>query len=393
SGSGQTRTEIWQAAVTAIKDRPLFGWGADNFTFAFSRLKPIEYLRDAGSASKVDNAHNYPLHLATGIGIVGALLFFGICVWTGVRSFRTVFGRSEGSEHIVLGAFWAASAGYLAHLLAGLSIPGITFLLWMAMALVLAPTARTREVKPLRWGAPVAALVVLLAGMGIAGQVIVLAADSAYVDSQDEFSITYDDRAAAAVHAVEFNPYSPEHRAALALTRAEQMASDLSTVLEVRESDDDPTPYVDALKHSFAEAESACMDAIAFTPQDYANYVNLAAVYNYAAPVLGEDLFHRSIETVELGLEVMPLGTAIRVQLAKALVGIGKETEAVQTLEYCLQLDQRDGNAALNLAYIYHERGNTAEALAVLKSVEAIAPGQAGIANTIKALEAEAPSE
>ncbi|MBN1629801.1 MAG: tetratricopeptide repeat protein, partial [Thermoleophilia bacterium] len=257
----------------------------------------------------------------------------------------------------------------------------------------LAPTARTREVKPFRWRAPAVAIVVLVAVLGIAGQVIVLAADAAYVDSEDAFSVALDDRAAAAVRAVELNPYSPEHRAALAVARAEQMAADLGPAIQAQESGDDPTPQVDALKRSFTKAESACTDAIAFTPYDYANYVNLAAVYNYAAPVLGEDLHGRAIEAAERGLEVMPLGTAIRVQLARALLGTGEEAEAVSTLEYCLQLDPKDGSAALTLAGIYYEQGKTAEALAVLKSVDALAPGQAGVAGTIKALEAESPPE
>ena len=393
SGSGQTRTEIWRAAVAAIKDRPLFGWGADNFTFAFSRFKPVEYLRDAGASSGADNAHDYPLHLASGVGILGAVLFYAVLVWAGVRSFRTVFGRSGASGRIILGAFWAASAGYLVHLLSGISVPGITFLLWIALALVLAPSARTVEVKAFRWGTAVAAAIILLACAAIAGQAVALAADSAYLDSKDDFSRTFAQREAAALRALDLDPYSPDYRTTLASARFDQMAADAGAVLWARDNGDDPTPHIDVLKLSFAKAESAYKDAIEFTPYDYANYVNLAAVYNYAAPVLGEDLFQRSIETVERGLEIMPLGTAIRVQLAKAFLGTGREAEAVKTLEYCLQLDQRDGSAALTLAGIYHEQGRTAEALAVLKSVEALAPGQAGVAGTIEVLEAESPPQ
>jgi O-antigen ligase len=81
SGSGQTRTEIWQAAISAIRDRPLFGWGSDTFGLIFTKFKPAGYVRDAGGASGADNAHDYPLHLASGIGILGAVCFFAIWVW------------------------------------------------------------------------------------------------------------------------------------------------------------------------------------------------------------------------------------------------------------------------------------------------------------------------
>ena len=94
SGSGQTRTEIWQAGFAAIKEQPILGWGADTFRLVFPRFKPVEYVRDAGGGSVADNAHNYPLQLASGVGIPGMVMMYGIFVWAGVRSFKTVFGRS-----------------------------------------------------------------------------------------------------------------------------------------------------------------------------------------------------------------------------------------------------------------------------------------------------------
>lgn len=393
SGSGQTRTEIWQAALSAIKERPIFGWGADTFGYTFSRFKPLEYLRDAGANSSADNAHNYALHLASGIGILGLLLFCGICIWAGVRSFRTVFGRSKGSGGIILGAFWAASAGYLANLLTGISVSGATLFLWAALALVLAPTARIVEVKACRWGTVIAIVVLVAAGSAIAGQGVVMAADTAFWDSTEELSRTPDDRAAAALRAVDLNPWEPAHRSALAAAYRDLMSADMSAVFKAQAAGDDPASSIEAFERSFAKTEAAYKDAIDFTPDDYANYVNLAAVYNAAAQVLGEHLYPQAIETVQRGLEVMPLGTAIRVQLARALFATGKESEAVETLEYCIQLDQRDGSAALALADIYVQQDRTDEALALLKSVEALAPGQAGVANTIKELERNPSSE
>ncbi len=73
----------------------MLGWGADTFRLVFPKFKPLEYVRDAGGNSVADNAHNYPLQLASGVGIPGMLLLYGVFVWAGVRSFRTVFGRCE----------------------------------------------------------------------------------------------------------------------------------------------------------------------------------------------------------------------------------------------------------------------------------------------------------
>jgi len=39
-GSAQTRFQIWEAAISAIKERPIFGWGADTFRLLFPRTTP-----------------------------------------------------------------------------------------------------------------------------------------------------------------------------------------------------------------------------------------------------------------------------------------------------------------------------------------------------------------
>ncbi len=152
SGSGQTRTEIWQAAFAAIRERPILGWGADTFRLVFPKFKPVEYVRDAGGLSVADNAHDYPLQLATGIGVPGMLLFYAVVVWAGVRSFATVFRRSDDPARLLVGAFWAAAVGYLVQLFFGVSVTGVTFLLWIALAVALAPTARLIEVRAPRLG-------------------------------------------------------------------------------------------------------------------------------------------------------------------------------------------------------------------------------------------------
>ena len=93
-GSGKTRTEIWQAALGAVQDRPIFGFGPDTFRLIFPKYKPVEYVADAGYRSVADNVHNYPLQLAAGIGIVGALMLYGIMAWAAIRSAPLVFTRS-----------------------------------------------------------------------------------------------------------------------------------------------------------------------------------------------------------------------------------------------------------------------------------------------------------
>jgi len=386
SGSGQTRVEIWRAAIAAIKERPILGWGADTFRLAFTKHKTAEYVRIMGGSSRVDNAHDYPLQLASGIGIPGVLLFYGIFVWAGVRSFGTVFRRSSDPARIILGAFWAASAGYLVHLFFGLSVTGATFLLWMALALVLVPTARSVEVKARRWGTVAAVSVIALSAAGIGYQGVYLAADNAYLQSQIAPSPTA--RTAEALRAVRLNPLNPDYKSAVGLAYSDEIRASRLAEDQARGKDEDTTQYTEAIRRSFENAESAFKDAIAFIPSEYENYVYLATLHTFGGAALDKGYYQSAIEVAEQGIEVMPLGTAIRVQLAHALVATGRTDEARKTLQFCLEIDPTGSEAALALASLYQQLGRTAEALAVLKSVDALAPGKDEITKAIKQLEA-----
>jgi len=387
-GSGQTRTEIWQASLAAIKERPVLGWGADTFRLVFPKFKPVEYVRDGGGSSVADNVHDYPLQLASGIGIPGVLMFYGIFVWAGVRSFRTVFRRSSDPTRIILGAFWAAAAGYLVQLFFGISVTGTTFLLWIALALVLVPTARSIEVRAPRWGTVAAAAVLAVAALGVGYQGVFLLADNAYLHAQTAPSLS--DRTAEALRAVKLNPLNPQYRGTVGLAYVDEVRAALQAGAQAQQNGEDTTQYAEAVKQSFAKAESALKDAIAFVPDEYDNYVSLADLYNVGGAALTKDLYQSAIKVAEQGLEVEPFGTAIRVQLAQSLLATGKTAEAVKTLEYCVRIDPTGSNAALALAGVYQQQGKTAKALAVLKGVEAVSGGQPGIAEAIQQLEASA---
>jgi O-antigen ligase len=387
SGSGQSRTQIWQAAVTSIKHRPVQGWGPDTFRLVFTKYKSVEYVQIKGGSSGADNAHDYLLQLASGTGIPGALIFCGIFVWAGIRSFKTIFKRSDQPIYLILAAFWAASAGYLVHLLFGISVTGVTFLLWIGLALVLVPSARVLNVKAFKWGTVVALVVIVLAAAGIIYQGVYLAADRAYQQSQTAGTLS--ERTAGAVQAARLIPLNPEYRLAVGLTNLAEMRAYLQTGAEAQQKGLDTSQYEAAVRRTFADAETALKGVIAFIPGESDNYVALASLYNLGAETVDKTLYQSAIDTCNRGLEVMPLSTAIRVQLAQALVATGNTADAVKALQYCLNIDPSDGEAALALAAIYRQLGQTAEALTILKAVDARAPGQSGIADAIKQLETE----
>lgn len=386
-GSGQTRTEIWQAALAAIRERPVLGWGADTFRLVFPEFKPVEYVRDAGGLSVADNAHDYPLQLATGVGVPGMLLFYAVVVWAGVRSFSTVFRRSDDPGRLIVGAFWAAAAGYLVQLFFGVSVTGVTFLLWIALAVALAPTARLIEVRAPRLGTAAAVAAAAACFLGVAYSGVILAADSLYMQSQSSTDALV--RVDKVKQAVALFPYNQTYRWGLGVAYSDLMNLYLQAAVQAQEQGEDPDAYGRAFQDTAADAEQAFKDAIAFVPQEYDNYVSLADVYNALGESVDRSAFDKAVAVAEEGLRVEPYGTAIRQQLARALVGQGKDAEAEEVLRYTVGIDPRGGQAALMLASLLNEKGQTDEALALLEQVEAVAPGQTGVAEAIATLKEE----
>ena len=386
AGSGRTRTEIWHAAIDAIKARPVFGFGPDTFRLVFPTYKPFGYVKDAGYLSVADNVHDYPLQLAAGIGIFGMLLMYGVFGWAAVRSAPWVFKRTNDPNRILLGAFWAAAAGYLVQLMFGLSVTGNTFLLWAAMAVVLAPTASIIEFKAPSWGMAVGSVLLVLAALGIGYQVMLIQADHAYLLAR----VIYQgpQRTAAAIEAAALNPWSDSYRAEVGLAYTDEVFSNVNAASQAQQQGQSPAPYVTAAREKLGLAERSLLDTIRFVPPEYDNYVFLSNLYNAAGQMFDPRFYTDAIKTAQKGVVVEPNGPAIRVQLARALAATGQRDQAIKQLELAVRMDPAYAEASVTLAEQYQKAGRIADGIRVLKAIETVNPGQTGVSAALKALEA-----
>lgn len=318
-GSALTRFQIWQAAWAAIKQRPILGWGADTFRLIFPRFKPRAYTGTAGYLSVADNVHNYPLQLASAIGIPGLLMLYGFFFWTLARSFKTVFVKGSGTERLVLAGFWAAALGYIVHLTFGLSITGSTVLLWLSLGLLLSPHASVREVGAPSLGVPMAAAVCGVCAALFIGNVVYLRADNMYlmarIGSQGMTRVEYAEKA------VKLNPYNDMYRTEVGLAWQDLFISQLMQGVGDAQSRERALYYL-------SQAEREFLSVIDFVPTEYDNYVFLANLYNQASYYLGGTYADKAVEIARKGVEVEPFGPAIRVQLALALMTRGDVEEA-----------------------------------------------------------------
>jgi len=340
SGSSLTRFEIWSAAIAAIKDRPIFGFGPDTFRLIFRRYAPVEYAQDAGYLSVADNVHNHVLQLAAGVGVVGCALYYAMLFWIACVSFKLGFTPHEQDDSIsqsgrlLYGGLWSACLAYMVHLFFGLSLPGCTFLLFIFMGALVAPTAREHEVAPIK-----------LAEVALTGGAIVVALISVFtlrLYIADYYFIKGDDAAnsnnpqgavSAYKRATELDPYNDRYKTEYFSSAATLAFSAVQSAQNKQLSEADANTYV-------ADAERIGKEAIEFMPWEYDNYSMIALFYTQLGETTGDKTyFAKAINLAEPQIELTPSGLALRYAYARALMGEGRAEEAKKQLEICVEQD------------------------------------------------------
>lgn len=114
-GSVAERLEIWKTAAAVVSSHPVFGVGPDSFHFAFYRHETERLARMGQGMHAADNAHNYFLNLAAGVGVPAAVmlaLFFALVFGYGIASLRD----KQLDGRLVMVGLIAAAVSYFIHL-------------------------------------------------------------------------------------------------------------------------------------------------------------------------------------------------------------------------------------------------------------------------------------
>lgn len=109
AGTSTTRLMAWGIAFDAWKDRPLFGWGPNNFYYAFNTYYRPEFLEHGWAETWFDNAHNIIMNTLAVQGAVGLIFYlalFATVFWSLWRSYQA--GRLDIHIAVVSMAFFVA---------------------------------------------------------------------------------------------------------------------------------------------------------------------------------------------------------------------------------------------------------------------------------------------
>ena len=75
-----TRLMAWQIALKGWKDKPLFGWGPENYQDIFDKYYNPKFLEHSFAETVWDKPHSYPLEVLSSMGIIGFSCYASIIV-------------------------------------------------------------------------------------------------------------------------------------------------------------------------------------------------------------------------------------------------------------------------------------------------------------------------
>lgn len=306
SGVDASRPMQWTAALAGFRDRPVFGFGPENYHLVWSaHFDPRS--REIGEEI-FDRTHNHYLEVLATTGIVGAIAFLGVWVAIGYSLYRAfVARRLNVTELAVLTGANIAYATYLTFWFVDISAA----VLWLLLASLI--SRRCNPVPILLQGQRRLPRVVTAAGVGLT------LATLAFVLHRHAYVPV---RASIALATLD-SPRIDERRAAAAIrTISESSAPQTSHFGPVLSN------FIDAsiaagntgpLDRAFETAISAYEDELKRDPLNDRLHTSAARLLIDAAEVYGSPWhLERAIDLLERAVELSPRRSQQRELLAEA---------------------------------------------------------------------------
>lgn len=134
SPTAQTRLLLWKITLRGIADKWLFGWGPENFVYAFSKFYDPMLLKYSFYETWADKPHNGLLETALTGGIIGFVLLIVLIATAGVLLSRLAKKNSAcRAEYFLFGAIIAA---YLTHIFFSFEILEMRMALFAVLAFI-----------------------------------------------------------------------------------------------------------------------------------------------------------------------------------------------------------------------------------------------------------------
>ena len=363
----------WTVAVESWKEKPVFGWGPNNFFYAFNKYYQSRSLEFGYGETWFDNAHNIimnTLAVQGAFGLASYLFVFCAAIITLVLARR----KKILEPHIaVIGISFL-----VAHLVQNVTVfenptSYLYFMFWLAMA---ASLSRKTE-EPVNMGTKNNKQVNIFPDKTIGtgtmitmGMVVLLLIFIFQIQPGRANMKTLD-----ALKVLSYQPASGAEsmKAALAFNapHIDDIRGDLArTVSQVLSSSAEKIGKEKSLE-LLSMAMEALQANVILHPYDIRNYLVLSQLGQVGYMMTNDVKFIGEYgDNLEMALKYSPKRQQIIYNLANFYLQIGRSDDAVKIIEQTIQDDPKIGESYWRLAYIYRVIGKMDKAIEVLQLAE-----------------------
>ncbi len=349
-GGISTRIIAWKIAVESWKEHPVWGWGPNNYFYAFNKYYNPQSLEHSYSETWFDNAHNIILNTLTTQGLTGIIIYLGLFVAGMVSLWKNKFLRSNDYHIIII-----MTAFLVAHLIENITVfenPTSYLYFFLALAFIAASARLPMNSSPTI--TPVLDKKMSFLPIGVVGLVTfvtiyitnILPAQAnsktllamSYISQNVEYGLPY------VKSALEFNsPHIDDIRSDLSRTMIQTLAGQYTTL----------NPQV--INNALVASKEALEKNLVLHPLDIRIYLYLAQLYQLDFTVNKDAKALVSAERVlEQGLDLSPRRQQFIYALANIKLQLNKGTESVNLVKQSIDDDPKIVEGYWRLAYTYY---------------------------------------
>jgi len=366
--SGNIRLLVWQGAIDAWKDKPLFGTGVETFAFAYYQHKPIQHNLTSEWDFLYNKAHNEYLNYLATSGIFGLgsyLLIIGFSIF---YTAKWLLAKGESSSLLIT----ALLAGYISILISnffGFSVVIINLYFFLIPAFVFILTDMLNQNKNLsksfgsssktsgpnfyQW----ALFTCLLIGSGfiLFALISYWNADIAYATGSNlNKAGSYQEAYPELVKAVNMESSEPVYK--------DELAINMGTLAEALYLQKDSAEGAKLSKQAIALDD----EVVSNHPNDivfWKNRVRLFYTLSQGDPAHEKSYLAEALKAISKAKELAPTDAKISYNLGVLVGQRGEPQNAIKILTDTIKLkpDYRDAYFALGL--FYHEVGENQKAI------------------------------
>lgn len=349
SGTALTRFIMWKIGILGFFDKPILGWGAENYSYVFSKFYNPELLKFSFYETWADKPHNQFVEVATETGIIGLTLFLGIFI----AFFRDIQKLIKNNQEKFLSYlfFVGALVAYASHIFFAFDTIESRIIIFGLLAyIVFLRTTESQAKNIVALGSGYTKTILMI--------IVIVAGISMWLIGIKTLRASF--YASAATNALADNNYGKSVKYAALLDKIKtpysngnwEVFSDI--ILQKDAGGQIPRSILQALLPIITKNLKVVADKY---PENFSYNYRLAQMYHLSGTYISRSYNEKSIEYLEKSKKISPQRQAVSLFLAQVYFSIGEIDKAIGLLEELVKSHENISEPYWYLGILYDAKG------------------------------------